>query len=507
MSENVIVMKEITKIFGNNKVLDAVNFELKKGEIHALLGENGAGKTTLMNILYGLYSPNGGEIYINGKQYSHLTPKIAVESGVGMVHQHFMLIEPFTVLENIVLGTEDTKGIMLDYSKSRKKVLEIVEKYGFNIDLDSRIEDITVGSQQKVEILKALYKGAEIIIFDEPTAVLTPQEIDDFIKICNNLRSEGKSIIIITHKLDEIKKMADYCTIIRRGKYIDKIDVSKSNEKELAEKMVGRAVSFSVNKKESTPGDVVLEVKDLEVLDNRNLVAVKGLNFTIKRGEILGIAGVDGNGQSELIEAITGLRKVQSGNVSICGKDITNKSAGDIIESGISTIPEDRHKRGLVLDFSVAENMILEKRNKAPFSKKGILNFKEINDYSKKMIEKFDIRPNDNNAIARGLSGGNQQKIILAREIDNNPDLLIAAQPTRGLDVGAIELIHKYIVEQRDKGKAVLLISFELDEVMDLSDRIAVIYKGGIIGERLAKDANEKELGLMMAGGTAKNEQ
>lgn len=507
MSDNVIIMKDITKIFGNNKVLDSVNFELKKGEIHALLGENGAGKTTLMNILYGLYSPNGGEIYINGKQYSHLTPKIAVESGVGMVHQHFMLIEPFTVLENIVLGTEDTKGLFMDYTKSREKVEKIVEKYGFSIDLDSKIEDITVGSQQKVEILKALYKGAEIIIFDEPTAVLTPQEIDDFIKICNNLKNEGKSIIIITHKLEEIKKMADYCTIIRRGKFIDKIDVPKSSEKELAEKMVGREVSFSVNKKDAVLGDVALEIKDLEVLDNRDLVAVKGLNLSIRKGEILGIAGVDGNGQSELIEAITGLRKVQKGSVSICGKDVTNKSAGEIIESGISTIPEDRHKRGLVLDFSVAENMILEKRNKAPFSSKGILNFKEINSYAQKMIEKFDIRPNDPNAISRGLSGGNQQKIILAREIDNNPDLLIAAQPTRGLDVGAIELIHKYIVEQRDSGKAVLLISFELDEVMDLSDRIAVIYKGNIIGERLAKDADENELGFMMAGGVAKNEQ
>ena len=505
-NDNIVVMKGITKIFGKNKVLDKVDFELKKGEIHALLGENGAGKTTLMNILYGLYSPNSGEIYINSNRYTNMTPKIAVENGIGMVHQHFMLIEPFSVIQNIVLGTEDTKGLFIDLEKSRKKVISIIEKYGFNIDLDEKIQDITVGSQQKVEILKALYKGAEIIIFDEPTAVLTPQEIVDFINICNNLRNEGKSIIIITHKLDEIKKMADYCTIIRRGKFIDKVTVSESSQKELAEKMVGREVNFSVNKKETEVGDVVLDIKDINVLNNRNLPALSGLSLNVRKGEILGIAGVDGNGQSELIEAITGLRKVESGNISILGKDITNKSVYDIIESGISTIPEDRHKHGLVLDFSVSENMILEKRGKAPFSKNGILNFKEIESYTQKMIDKFDIRPNDIHATARGLSGGNQQKVILAREIDNNPDLLIAAQPTRGLDVGAIEIIHKYIVEQRDKGKAVLLISFELDEVMDLSDRIAVIYKGKIVGEKSAKDANENELGLMMAGGVINNE-
>lgn len=499
--DNVIVMKDITKIFGKNKVLDNVNFVLKKGEIHALLGENGAGKTTLMNILYGLYSPTSGEIYIKSKKYDSVTPKIAVENGIGMVHQHFMLIEPFTVLQNIVLGTEDTKGIFLDFESSRKKVNSIIEKYGFNIDLDAQIQDITVGSQQKVEILKALYKGADIIIFDEPTAVLTPQEITEFINICNNLKNEGKSIIIITHKLEEIKKMADFCTIIRRGKFIDKITVSLSSQKELAEKMVGREVSFTVNKKNVELGEVVLDIKDINVLDNRNLPILNNFSLTVKRGEIVGIAGVDGNGQSQLIEAITGLRKVTSGNIFILGKEITNKNVSEIIESGISTIPEDRHKRGLVLDFTVSENMILEKRSKHPFSKRGIFNFKNINDYTNTMIEKFDIRPNDFTAKARDLSGGNQQKVILAREIDNNPDLLIAAQPTRGLDVGAIEIIHKYIVEQRDKGKAVLLISFELDEVMDLSDRIAVIYKGKIVGERDAKKTNENELGLMMAGG------
>lgn len=503
INNSIVVMNNISKIFGSNKVLDSVNFELKKGEIHALLGENGAGKTTLMNILYGLYSPNGGEIYINSKKFDSMTPKIAVENGIGMVHQHFMLIEPFTVLQNIVLGTEDTKGAFIDFEKSRVKVMKIIEKYGFNIDLNSRIQDITVGSQQKVEILKALYKGAQIIIFDEPTAVLTPQEINEFINICNNLKAEGKSIIVITHKLDEIKKMADYCTIIRRGKFIDKITVANSSEKELAEKMVGREVNFKVDKKDIEIGEIVLEIENLNVLDNRDLPVLNNLSLNVRRGEILGIAGVDGNGQSELIEAITGLRKVQSGNINILGKDITNKSVSDIIESGISTIPEDRQKSGLVLDFTIAENMILEKRNKEPFSKNGILNFKEINDYAKSMIDKFDIRPNDTQAIVGGLSGGNQQKVILAREIDNNPDLLIAAQPTRGLDVGAIEIIHKYIVQQRDNGKAVLLISFELDEVMDLSDRIAVIYKGSIVGERLSKDANENDLGLMMAGGKA----
>ncbi len=506
MDDNVIVMKNITKIFGKNKVLDGVNFELKRGEIHALLGENGAGKTTLMNILYGLHSPSGGEIYINSKKYTSMRPKLAVENGIGMVHQHFMLIEPFTVLQNIILGTEDIKGIFIDLETSRKKITKIIEKYGFNIDLDAKIQDITVGSQQKVEILKALYKGANVIIFDEPTAVLTPQEITEFIKICNNLKQEGKSIIVITHKLEEIKKMADFCTIIRRGKFIDKITVSLSSEKELAEKMVGREVNFKVNKKEIKLGDTVLDIQDINVLDNRNLPILNNFSLSVKKGEIVGIAGVDGNGQSQLIEAITGLRKVESGKIFLLGKEITNKSVHEIIESGISTIPEDRHKRGLVLDFSVSENMILEKRSKHPFSKNGIFNFKNINDYTQSMIEKFDIRPKDFNAKARDLSGGNQQKIILAREIDNNPDLLIAAQPTRGLDVGAIEIIHKYIVEQRDKGKAVLLISFELDEVMDLSDRIAVIYKGKIVGQKNANEADENELGLMMAGGTSINE-
>lgn len=506
ITNSIIVMKNITKIFGKNKVLDNVNFELKRGEIHALLGENGAGKTTLMNILYGLHSPTSGEIFINSKKYTSMTPKMAVENKIGMVHQHFMLIEPFTVLQNIVLGTEDSKGIFLDLKNSRQKINKIIKKYGFNIDLDSKIQDITVGSQQKVEILKALYKGADVIIFDEPTAVLTPQEIIEFINICNNLKNEGKSIIVITHKLEEIKKMADFCTIIRRGKFIDKVTVSSTSEKELAKKMVGREVNFRVNKKDIEAGEIVLDIKNINVLDNRNLLILNDFNLQVRRGEIVGIAGVDGNGQSQLIEAITGLRKVESGNIKILGKDITNKSVSEIIENGISTIPEDRHKRGLVLDFTVSENMILEKRSKEPFSKKCIFNFTNINNYTNTMIEKFDIRPQDCNAKARDLSGGNQQKIILAREIDNNPDLLIAAQPTRGLDVGAIEIIHKYIVEQRDKGKAVLLISFELDEVMDLSDRIAVIYKGKIVGEKKSKQANENELGLMMAGGTVKNE-
>ena len=505
-SSSVISMRNITKIFGNNKVLDEVNFELNRGEIHALLGENGAGKTTLMNILYGLYSPNQGEILINSKSYRNISTKIAVENGIGMVHQHFMLIQPFTVLQNIVLGCEDEKGIVIDYNKSRSKITSIIEKYGFKIDLDFKVENLSVGSQQKVEILKALYKGAEIIIFDEPTAVLTPQEIIDFISICKNLKSEGKSIIIITHKLDEIKKIADYCTIIRRGRFIDKVTVSGVSEKELAEKMVGREVNFTVNKAENQPGEAIFEIQNLNVLDNRGISVINDLNLSIRSGEILGIAGVDGNGQSELIESITGLRKVKSGSIKVLDNDITNKSVSEIIESGISTIPEDRHKRGLVLDFTVSENMILEKRNKEPFSKNGILNFANINNYAQSLIDKFDIRPNDINAISRGLSGGNQQKVILAREIDNNPDLLIAAQPTRGLDVGAIEIIHRYIVEQRDRGKAVLLISFELDEVLDLSDRISVIYKGKIVGEMDSKNANEKDIGLLMAGGTISNE-
>lgn len=502
LSQTLLEMKNITKQFGSNTVLKNVNFELHKGEVHALLGENGAGKTTLMNILYGMFPPTEGEVHISGKAYQKLTPKIAIENGIGMVHQHFMLIEPFTVTENIVLRNEFTKGGMfLDMKKAKEEVVRLSQMYGLSVDPDAKIEDISVGMQQRVEMLKALYRGADILIFDEPTAVLTPQEIEEFIKIVKNLTAQGKSIIVITHKLAEIKKMADYCTIIRRGEFIDKVKVDEVDESVLAEKMVGRKVQFSVEKEDRQAGETVLSISDLVVEDNRGIEALKGLNLEVKRGEILGIAGVDGNGQSELIEAITGLRKIKSGTVVLNGKEITRMSVREIIDSKMSCIPEDRQKRGLVLDFDISENMILGNYKEEPMSKGGILNFKKIKEHSAALIEKYDIRPADPSAKAGSLSGGNQQKVILAREIENDPDVLIASQPTRGLDVGAIEFIHKYLVEQRNNNKSVLLVSFELDEIMDLSDRIAVIYDGRIVGIKDGKNTEAKELGILMAGG------
>jgi len=495
-------MKNITKKFGDFVANDNIDLTVHKGEIHALLGENGAGKTTLMNILYGLYEPTSGEIYLNGKKTNITNPSVAIRNGIGMVHQHFMLVETFTVVENIILGMETTQRMgVLDINRATKEVEELSKKYGLHVDPNAKIHDITVGMQQRVEILKALYRGADILILDEPTAVLTPQEIDELMEIMRSLASQGKTIIIITHKLKEIKQVADYCTVIRRGKKVDTVKVADVTEEDLASMMVGRQVSFKVDKKEANVGDVVLKVDNLVVKDNRKLNAVKGLSLELHRGEILGIAGVDGNGQSEFIEGITGLRPIESGRVILNGKDITNLSPKEIIENGMNTIPEDRQKRGLILDFTVAENMILENYHKEPFSTKGRLNHKAISDFSKELIEKFDIRPRDHMHIAGELSGGNQQKVILAREISNDPDVLIAAQPTRGLDVGAIEYVHKYLVEQRDHGKAVLLISFELDEIMNVSDRIAVIFNGKIVDVMDAKEADERTLGYLMAGG------
>lgn len=507
MDTITIVMKNITKRFGNFTANDNIDLTVHKGEIHALLGENGAGKSTLMNILYGLYVPTSGEIYINGKNIKISNPNIAIKNGIGMVHQHFMLVDTFTVVENIMLGMETTKGIVLDTNKAKQDVMDISKKYGLYVDPDSKIHDISVGMQQRVEILKALYRGADILILDEPTAVLTPQEIDELIQIMRALSEQGKTIIIITHKLKEIKAVADYCTIIRRGKKMDTVKVSEVTEEGLAEMMVGREVDFSVDKRPMERGTKVLQIKDLVVKDNRHLDAVRDLSLDVYSGEILGIAGIDGNGQSQLIEAITGLRKTESGSVVIHGKDITDKTPFEIINSGISSIPEDRQRRGLVLDFTVAENMILENYYKEPFSNKGILNHEQINNFSNDLIEKFDVRPKDNSYLAGELSGGNQQKVIIAREITNDPDVLIAAQPTRGLDVGAIEYVHGYLIDQRDKNKAVLLVSFELDEIISLSDRIAVIYEGKIVDILDPKDADERKLGYLMAGGDVKDEE
>ena len=506
-SVETVKMVNITKAFGKIIANENINMTVHKGEVHALLGENGAGKTTLVNMLYGLLKPTSGEIYVKGEKMNTFRPDIAIKKGIGMVHQHFMLVQPFTVIENIMLGMEQTKGFgMLDREKAKQDVIALSEKYGLYVEPDAKIEDITVGMQQRVEILKALYRGAEILILDEPTAVLTPQEIEELISIMDSLTKQGKSIIIITHKLKEIKRVADYCTIIRRGKYIDTVKVSDFDESQLASKMVGREVSFEVEKKDKQAGEIVLEIKDLVVKDSRGIDAVKGLSLNVKKGEILGIAGIDGNGQSQLIEGITGLTPVKSGNIFLNGSDITNKKPKEIIELGISTIPEDRQKRGLVMDFTIYENMMLENYGNEPFSKRGVLDYKKIKEFTRELIEKFDIRPKDENIEVGSLSGGNQQKVIIAREVTNNPEVLLAAQPTRGLDVGAIEFVHKSLVEQRDNDKAVVLISFELDEIINVSDRIAVIYDGKIVDILDAKETDENEIGLLMAGGGVSNE-
>lgn len=503
--EYVVEMKNITKIFPGVVANDNVDFTLKKGETHVLLGENGAGKTTLMNILYGLYLPTSGETYINGKKVKIDNPNVAIEQGIGMVHQHFMLVQPFTIAENIILGTEPSKfsGFKLDMKKAINDVIEISDKYGLAVDPNAKIQDITVGMQQRVEILKALYRGADILILDEPTAVLTPQEIDELGVILDNLKKQGKSIILITHKLKEVMTMSNRVTVIRRGKVIGTLNTQDTNTDELAELMVGRKVNLVVEKEENEPGDIILEVKNLEALDNRQLPALKGISFDVKAGEILAIAGVDGNGQTELVEVLTRLRKAKSGTVKINGEDIIKSTTKDIIESGVGHIPEDRHKRGLVLNHSLAENMILGNHRKEPFSKNGIMDYRKIHEHALELIEEFDVRTPNEEVAAKSLSGGNQQKVIIAREIDRDPILLIASQPTRGLDVGAIEFVHKRIVDQRNKGKAVLLVSLELDEVMALADRIAVIYDGNIVGIVDAKEATERKLGIMMAGGKA----
>ncbi|MGF9765490.1 ABC transporter ATP-binding protein [Bacillus albus] len=502
--EYVIEMNNITKVFPGIVANDDITLQVKQGEIHALLGENGAGKSTLMNVLFGLYQPEQGEIKIKGKPVEITNPNIANDLGIGMVHQHFMLVHNFTVTENIILGNEPKKNGKIAVEEAAKEIKQLSEQYGLAVDPHAKIEDISVGMQQRVEILKTLYRGAEILIFDEPTAVLTPQEIHELIQIMKKLVQEGKSIILITHKLKEIMEVCDRCTIIRKGKGIGTVDVAETDEHKLAELMVGRQVNFKTEKIEAKPMEEVLSIANLIVHDTRKLPAVKGLDLTVRAGEIVGIAGIDGNGQSELIEAITGLRKVESGSIAIKGKEITNWPVRRITEEGIGHIPEDRHKHGLVLDFSVRDNIVLQTYYKNPFSKKGILNFSKITEKAKALIEQFDVRTPGEHTLARALSGGNQQKAIIAREVDRNPDLLIAAQPTRGLDVGAIEFIHKKLIEQRDNGKAVLLLSLELDEILNVSDRVAVIYEGKIVAIVDAKETNEQQLGLLMAGGTGK---
>ena len=498
----IIEMLGITKEFPGIIANDNVTLQLTRGEIHALLGENGAGKSTLMSVLFGMYQPEKGIIKKNGQEVFIKDPNDANRLGIGMVHQHFKLVHNFTVLENIILGVETTSRGFLKMDKARERVMELSDQYGLHVDPDALIENITVGMQQRVEILKMLYRENEILIFDEPTAVLTPQEIKELMKIMKGLAKEGKSILFITHKLNEIKAVADRCTVLRKGKYIDTVNVAETSVEQMSEMMVGRKVSLEVEKEEAKPGDIIFETKGLTVhnkLTGKNVV--DDVSLSVRAGEIVCIAGIDGNGQSELVYALTGIMKADSGNILLNGKDITHAPIRERNISGLGHIPEDRHRHGLVLDYSLAYNLVLQRYFTPQFQKHGFLKFDEINRYADSLIEQFDIRSGQGSkTIARSMSGGNQQKAIVAREIDRNPDLLIAVQPTRGLDVGAIEYIHKKLIAERDAGKGILLVSLELDEVMNVSDRILVIYEGEIVAELNPKEVTVQELGLYMAG-------
>jgi len=498
----IVEMRNITKLFPGIIANDDITLQLKKGEIHALLGENGAGKSTLMSVLFGLYTAESGEIYKNEEKISITGPNDATKYGIGMVHQHFKLVHNFTVLENIVLGDETTRYGVLSMDEARKRVVSLSAKYGLSVDPDALISDITVGMQQRVEILKMLYRENEILIFDEPTAVLTPQEIDELMSIMKELIAEGKSILFITHKLDEIKRVADRCTVLRKGKLIGTVDVESTDVETMSEMMVGRKVSRVVEKPEIEPGDIVMAVRDLTVKSKvHNKTVVNNVSFNVRAGEIVCIAGIDGNGQSELVYAITGIAPADSGTVNLCGKDITHVSIRTRSNEGIAHIPEDRHRHGLILDYNLAYNEILERYYTPQFQHFGFLRFNEIYNYSDMLIEKYDIRSGEgSHTPTRSLSGGNQQKAIIARELDMNPKLLVAVQPTRGLDVGAIEYIHGQIVNARGNGAGVLLVSLELDEVMNISDRILVMFEGEIVADVNPKNVTFAELGLYMSG-------
>jgi len=497
----VLELRGVTKRFPGVIANDSINLDLRRGEVHALLGENGAGKSTLMNVLYGLYRADEGEILVRGEQVTFHSPKDAIEHGIGMVHQHFMLIPVMTVAENIVLGVEPSRdGILLDYGTARSRVRDLAQTFGFAVDTDALVHDITVGQQQRVEILKALYRKADILILDEPTAVLTPQEAGELFQILRSLTDQGLSVILISHKLDEVLEFADRVTVLRRGKLISTLPIEGATEESLARLMVGREVLLDVEKGEMTPGETLLQVDGLRVHDDRGVEKVRGVSLEVRAGEIVGIAGVDGNGQTELIDALTGLRRPGAGRIELGGEDVTNASARGHFAAGIGHIPEDRQRRGLVLEFSIAENLALHDFRKPPASRFGWLFPHRLLERAARLVTEFDIRGGAAETPAGSLSGGNQQKVILAREIARDPRVLIAAQPTRGLDVGAIEFVHRRLVEERDRGRAVLLVSLELDEILSLSDRILVIFEGEIVGE-FPPTATEQELGLAMTGG------
>ena len=503
MENFAVEMLHITKRFPGIIANDDITLQLKKGEIHALLGENGAGKSTLMSVLFGLYQPEEGVIKKDGQVVSIKNPNDANDLGIGMVHQHFKLVECFSVLDNIILGVEDTKHGILQRSQAREKVKALSEKYGLHVNLDALVEDISVGMQQRTEILKMLYRDNHVLIFDEPTAVLTPQEIEELLKIMKNLAAEGNSILFISHKLNEIMSVADRCSVLRKGKYIGTVDIASTTKDELSRMMVGRDVQFAVEKAPAQPGEVILDVKDMSVLSKvSGSEAVDHVSFQVRGGEIVCIAGIDGNGQTELVYGLSGLEPLKNGTIRLCGKDITKMPIRKRSLTGMSHIPEDRHKHGLVLDYTLEDNLVLQRYFEPEFTNKaGFLRRKNIRSYAQRLIEQYDVRSGQGAiTTTRSMSGGNQQKAIIAREIDKDPQLLIAVQPTRGLDVGAIEYIHSQIVAQRDAGKAVLLVSLELDEVMTLSDRILVMYEGEIVGELDPKTTTVEELGLYMAG-------
>lgn len=502
MSDYVVEMLNITKIFPGIKANDDITLQLKKGEVHALLGENGAGKSTLMSVLFGLYQPDGGSIKINGQNVKINNPNDANALNIGMVHQHFMLVEIFSVLDNIILGVEPNSAGVLKREEARTKIVELSKKYGLSIEPDALIEDVSVGMQQRVEILKMLYRDNEILIFDEPTAVLTPQEIKELMQIMKGLTAEGKSILFITHKLNEIMEVADRCTVLRKGKCIGTVNVADTTVEELSRMMVGREVHLVIDKKEAVPGKTVLRAEHITVpsrLHKNN--AVKDISFDVRTGEIVCLAGIEGNGQSELIYALTGIEKMSRGKLTLNGTDITKASIRSRSKTGISHIPEDRHKYGLILDYSLADNLVLQRYWEPEFQNRGFIRKAKVRKYAEKLISQYDVRSGQGaDTIVRSMSGGNQQKAIIAREIDKDPELLIAIQPTRGLDIGAIEYIHSQLIAQRDSGKAVLLVSLELDEVMNVSDRILVMYEGEIVGEFNPSEIAVEQLGLYMAG-------
>jgi general nucleoside transport system ATP-binding protein len=500
----VLEMRGIRKEFPGVVANDDVSFEVRRGEVHALLGENGAGKSTLMNILYGLYRPDGGEIRVNGSPVSFSSAREAIHAGIGMVHQHFMLIPVMTVAENIVLGVEPSKGFLLDERGAEEKVRALSEQYGLAVDPSSLVSDITVGQEQRVEILKALYRGADLLILDEPTAVLTPQEATELFEIIRSLQADGKSIIFISHKLNEVLAIADRITVLRRGKTIETVPREGATEASLAKAMVGREVLLRVDKGAAEPGDVLLDVHDLHVRDDRGLEKVRGVSFQVHAGEIVGIAGVDGNGQTELIDALTGLQKIESGSMTIGGRSLAHATPRDALDAGVGHIPEDRQRRGLVLEFSIYENVALHDYASPPDARWGWIFPSRMVERARRLIKDFDVRGGGPFTPAGGLSGGNQQKLVAAREIDRDPKVLIAAQPTRGLDVGAIEYLHRRLVTERDEGRGILLVSLELEEILSLSDRILVLYEGQIVGEHTG-EVSEETIGLEMLGGREKS--